>query len=64
MRNNKMTRPMQRLLSVGCVLATSAGFIHTQFPAIPDFFIGLMAGAGLGIMIGSLIWYRKKCVRV
>ena len=56
----QLPRRQRLLLSIGCLLATSSAFIHLQFPAVPDFFIGLASGTGLGMIVGVLIWQKKK----
>ena len=58
-KKNNLTRHQQLLLSTGCILATSSAFIHGQFPGVPDFFIGLFSGSGLGLMIGVGAWRMK-----
>ena len=60
MRFKKMPLPERLLISVGILLSTGTAFIHTEFPAIPDFVIGILSGSGLGIMISTLIWQKRR----
>ena len=54
-----MSWQVRLLISIGLILDTSMGFLHTQFPAIPDFIIGSLMGLGIGMTFAGLIRQKR-----
>jgi len=56
----KLPRRVQILLSTGSVLTSSTFFLHTEFPAMPDFLLGAAQGIGIGIMLSGFIALKRS----
>ena len=58
MAKNKTQRTVQRLSAVGLLFVTVPQLLR-DYVFIPDFFRGFLAGIGLVIIIGGLVWQKK-----
>ncbi len=58
MTKNKSQRTIQLLSSIGLLLVAVPQLLR-DYVFIPDFFRGFLAGIGLAIMIGGLVWQKK-----